>query len=225
MKTIFIFPHAGASANSYLKYKDILATKNVNVVLVEYKGHGSRYSEPMSKSIEEVAEDFINNNDVRLIKDYILFGHSYGTNVILEICHQLVQKGLNLPKEVYLSSGVPGRKEKMDCSKSGIKEFLIKQGMTDEAVITQDDIFDFFYPIISNDIENLNKYNPSCSFYKIKACLFKGKLEKLEMMNEWNKYFEINNFFEFEGGHGHIFGEDAVNKISSLMVDKTTYQN
>lgn len=220
MNTVFFFPYAGASANVYLNYKKILSNDNTRVVLYEYPGHGSRYSDPKMYSVEEIASDFISRYLSPIDSKYCLIGHSYGTNVILAICHKLQERNYNFPKYVYLSSGIPIRDNPIDASEDGIRKLLIEQNMTDNKIMENKDLFNFFYPIIANDVENLNNYNPIRIKLPIEARLFKGNLEEIDMEKEWKDFFNIVSFKELEGDHSHILSNETVKIISNnIMID------
>ena len=215
---LFIFPHAGSSANLYLEYKKQLSNSFVECFLYEYKGHGARYGEEFSKSIQEVSIDFLEKYSRLLEEDYIFLGHSYGTNVILDLCNTINCRKLQFPKIIYLSSGSPIH-EKIDTSKEGIRELLLRQNMTASNIMTDNSLFDFFFPIIQNDINNLNNYKALEKKYPIEVSLFSGNNENIDMNKVWKDYYRIKNTQVFDGGHEYILKKENVRKICDTVLN------
>ena len=72
---LFCIPYAGGSSTVYYKWNNYLP-ETVNVVPVDYKGHGRRFAEELSLTMEDVVEDLFH----RIIQnfdgeEYSFYGH------------------------------------------------------------------------------------------------------------------------------------------------------
>lgn len=220
-KIVYFFPHAGGSASCYKQYYELLK-KYSRVVCCEYKGHGSRYSEKLCNSVTEEAENFLKEHCSELeSNDFIFFGHSYGTLVIYEVCILLNAKGLKLPKNIFLSSCVlptDNYSRKKDCSFEGIRKMISDDNLTDERIINSDEVFSFFYPIIANDINNLNNYKPKLEYFDIDSKFFSGSEEyDLKGFEIWEKVFHILEYKVFSGNHGYVMDSNNIESIVSQI--------
>ncbi len=220
---IYFFPHAGASANCFFPYKEKLLAKGFDCILIDYSGHGSFFSEPFASSIEEEAKKIINKYNISNSKyDYAFFGHSLGTNFIYEICKQLSTMNKKEPKYVFLSSGNLNQ-EHINSSRESIIKFLKKTEMTNIEILENDKLFNFFYPIIKNDIEIFNHYPKQTKKISIKASVLFGKDEENEMKtSKWDEYFNIENTNIYKGNHSYLFDKNNIDLIIKNIIENLT---
>lgn len=225
---VFFLPCAGGSASAYSAYQTLFQDTEIEVICHEYNGHGKKYSSAFSRTIFEEAELFVSTYEKELVnRKYILFGHSYGGLVIYEICRLIKRKGLNTPDFVYLSScilPIEGNHLELDTTYDGIKKLTSDVHMTSSEITENKEIFDFFYPVIKNDIENIKRYQPVKQVLGIKARLCSGTEECLNGFEDWNKIFYILGHEKYTGDHGYIQkNENAKAIVASLINDFHTY--
>lgn len=103
---LFFLPHAGGSAKSYSSFKRFLP-KDLTVVPMELSGRFTRQSEPLLDTVADCVADLIDKHGELLKGDYVLFGHSMGTVLSTELVRQAKEKGLALPKHIFLSGKNP----------------------------------------------------------------------------------------------------------------------
>ncbi len=78
---LFCFPHAGGSASIYLKWNNVIGDNlKLEIIPLEYKGHGVRMDEDFYVDFNEMAEDMLRYTLNKLSPDepFMLFGHSMG---------------------------------------------------------------------------------------------------------------------------------------------------
>ncbi|MCR3758483.1 thioesterase [Clostridium felsineum] len=161
---LFCIPCAGGSANAYLKWNNYLHY-DIELCPIELRGRGIRSNESYYNDIGEAVNDVFN-----VIKDlidnsneYALFGHSMGGLIAYELYYKLLEKGIKAPKHVFIYG-----KEPPDIKYTGInyteldyfqfKESVLKMGGIPENIISDKEVYDFFYPIIRSDFKIFGEY-------------------------------------------------------------------
>ena len=99
------FHHAGASAQTYAGWPDLLPA-GVELCAVQLPGHGGRSDEPLHYSIEPLVDDLLDGLVGCLDRPFVVFGHSMGTLVAFEVVRHLRRRGLPLPRHL-VASGCP----------------------------------------------------------------------------------------------------------------------
>ena len=92
---LFCFPHAGGSASIYLKWNNVLGDNlELEIIPLEYKGHGFRMDEDFYVDFNEMVEDMLSYTLNKLNPDesFMLFGHSMGAYVAFKIANLLRKK-------------------------------------------------------------------------------------------------------------------------------------
>ncbi|MCX5386742.1 thioesterase II family protein [Streptomyces sp. NBC_00083] len=98
---LYCFAHAGGSATEYLRWGRDLPDAEFHAV--QLPGRGSRYGQPMFRSMEELVTAFV--DEVPLGPEpYAFFGHSLGSLVAYEVTRALRDAGRPLPARLVLSA-------------------------------------------------------------------------------------------------------------------------
>lgn len=104
---LFCLPYSGASASIFFKWAEELPS-NVELVAVQYPGHGTRMSERLHTQIAPLVEALAVAIAPHLNKPFAFFGHSMGALVSFELAHHLRRQHLPLPLVVVASGhGAP----------------------------------------------------------------------------------------------------------------------
>ncbi|ETT49790.1 alpha/beta fold hydrolase [Paenibacillus sp. FSL P4-0338] len=222
---LFCFSYAGGSAMFYGNWKDYFQGV-VSVIPMELPGRGSRFTEPLCRSIEEMVDDAFNK--VRRQLDgsaYILFGHSMGTIVVTELINRLLLAGYYEPQHVFLSGRFPPHLG----TKRPISEFPEEQfideiyriGGTPRELIENKELFQMFIPILRADYRALETYS-----YRDRGFLWNSDITVLtgeedatltESDNKAWKNYTLGScsFIEFPGGHFYLF--EQAKSVTTLI--------
>lgn len=105
---LFALPYAGGSAQLiFTPWRQALG-REIELVMLEYPGHGRRMIEPFASSIAVLAQDLLRDiARVARLRPYALYAHSMGCLVLTELLRQIVLAGLPEPEAVFLSGRNP----------------------------------------------------------------------------------------------------------------------
>jgi surfactin synthase thioesterase subunit len=227
---LFCFPYAGGSASFY---KDWKTDGSLQVIPLEYPGHGSKYCESLCESMSELTdvllEEIVTNYNITPLHHLSFFGHSMGATVAYEIAVKLEQRYSQKVENLFLSSkSSPNYKlEQMDCSNvTELKKTLKKIGGTSEELLTED-ILQVFLPIMQADLTILANYcgGPKAN-QKLRShtMLLVGSEDTVtkESMEAWDEYIEpIEGMQVLKGDHFYIRqNQDTVLKLVRNNISK-----
>ncbi|MDW7614878.1 alpha/beta fold hydrolase [Peribacillus simplex] len=224
-KTLFCFPYAGGSASFYREWK--FDDDVIEVVPLEYPGHGSKYSEPLRDHMADLADSLMEEMEtkyqIQSLENISLFGHSMGAIVAYEIAAKLEERYGNKVEHLFISSkSSPDYKvDQIDCSNSNnLKQSLKKIGGTNKELLETEDFMTLFLPIIQSDLNVLANYHDENKRKKRvgnKAVLLLGSEDSVtkESMESWNEYIEhIEGLHMLKGDHFYLKqNQDIVLKI------------
>ena len=208
---LFCLPHAGGSASFY---KNWVTKNNIKIIAIEYPGHGSKYCEAFSKSMNHLTdyliEEMISRHNLLVAHSISFFGHSMGASVSYEISKKLEERYHIKTDHLFISSksSPENSLEQSIFTETELKEMLLQMGGTTESFLELDEVTEVFFPIIRADLkilENYHKYNhPKL---KTNATLFRGTEDSVtsNSMRSWEKYVNnINNSYTFNGNHFYL---------------------
>ncbi len=153
---MFCLPYAGGSKSIYFdwidRYSDI-----VEVIPIEYSGHGSRFGEELYSNLEDIADDvyksILNYNP----QNYIIYGHSLGSVIALYSCYMLESKYNNSPKAMVIGGMRPPHLKYKDEKIAGLAKDelfakLYSWGQMDDEIMNEPELLDMLYDIIKADL-------------------------------------------------------------------------
>ena len=87
---LFCFTYAGGSADFYNQIEPFIAS-DIEVVKLEYSGHGKRRKEPNYESFNDLTEDMYSliKEYMRVNENYALMGYSMGSIVLVEVLSKI----------------------------------------------------------------------------------------------------------------------------------------
>lgn len=93
MLQLFCIPYAGGTSASYNTLTQFLAGEPIDVIALEYAGHGTRVKEPAYDSFDAMASDISNMISKRRIREipYAILGYSMGSIVAYEILTKYIR--------------------------------------------------------------------------------------------------------------------------------------
>ena len=108
MLQLFCIPYAGGTSASYNTLTQFLAEEPIDVIVLEYAGHGTRVKEPGYDSFDAMASDIFHMISKRRIKEipYAILGYSMGSIVAYEILTKYIPS-TDLPAHIFLAAHFP----------------------------------------------------------------------------------------------------------------------
>lgn len=103
---LFCFPYAGGSASVFHGWSDTLP-RDVEVVAVQYPGHGYRFGEPLISRCADMIDALMPSIVPWLDRPYAFFGHSNGALVSFELALALQRAHYPGPVHHFLSGKSP----------------------------------------------------------------------------------------------------------------------
>ena len=210
---LFCFSYAGGTASFFDTIEKDLT--DIDVVKIEYSGHGVRHREPMYKSFSELTDDVY-----KLMKEhyaggpYAMFGYSMGTITLVEVLSFLLSDpDMKVPNRVFLAAHEPHSKaelsgytaEELD---DWVKKRTIAFGGVPEKLINSKPFWRTYLPIYRADYGLIAKYRfeDLRLSTQIPATIFYTETDTPRMeMELWRKYFQGEcEFFCYEGMHFFI---------------------
>ncbi len=222
------FPHAGGSAQDYKKWLDYLPA-DVDLIVAQMPGRAERIQEKLCCNFDELISHFLEEVEPFLDRHYFLLGHSLGASLAFEIAKGIRRLGYRMPNRLIVISrsgpSIPEANIKYNLPDEKLIDYLKSQSGTDEKILDDREILNFFLPIIRNDIKLADTYN---EYYKKEAplscpinVLWGNKESNLDrrMIEEWKN--ETSSQFteeQFEGNHFflHEQTEKVINRIFEL---------
>ncbi|MCR5460082.1 MAG: alpha/beta fold hydrolase [Acetatifactor sp.] len=158
---LICLPYAGGNSIFFTKWRKVFGNE-IEVVSVEYAGHGRRICEEFTDSYQDTLEDVFSQVEKLITSEYAIFGHSMGAVYAYEVVKRLEKKGLRMPAAVIVSgSRAPYENNerllhKMD--KDVFMQELFKMGGLSGEIFENRELLDLVYTVSFNDIKNLEEY-------------------------------------------------------------------
>ncbi len=222
---LFCLPYAGGNERIYFGWNRY-AGEHLEVVPVELKGRGRRFNEGFYNDVEEAVDDiftFVKNSADD--KDYALYGHSMGSLLAYELYYKILQENFTPPKHIFFSgykSPDIKRKDKVihDLPNDEFVKELVNLGGTPKELFENDELIEFFTPVIRNDFKIVEKYEYVQKQDKIKCdiSVFNGKDDDVKLheilawKNHAGKGFKAHHF-----NGDHFFINDNAREIVNLI--------
>lgn len=215
---LFCFTYAGGNASFFDGIEKDLS--EVELVKLEYAGHGSRHKEAFYRDINELADDMIG-----LLKeqysggDYSLFGYSMGAIALVEVLRRILTDTLlKNPTHVFLAAHEPHSKAELigftgSEPDEWVKDRTIKFGAVPEKLLNNSSFWRMYLPIYRSDYSIIGKCNFEELSLKttIPATVFYSETDTPRSeMDLWKNCFVGKcEFFQFEGTHFFIRNHHA----------------
>ena len=221
--------YAGGNAAFYDQLQKELS-KSVEVIALEYAGHGQRHKEPLYRTFDELSRDMLRLLKEKLVagEDYAIMGYSMGTISTIELLKRILQDTiLNNPIHIFLAAHEPATKKELKNYADNemdelIKERTIQFGGIPQTLKNNKSFWRMYLPIYKADYTLIGTYKFEELNLKtnIPATVFFSESDTpYEKMEAWNKYF-INkcDFVQFEGNHFFIY--DHYSEIARIIENR-----
>ena len=175
-----------------------------------------------SKNLEFLYNEIVSN--ISDSEKYCIFGHSLGGLFTYEICKKIEQSDFHNPDKIFISATKPPMYKKNFHLETNaeLKEILIDYNATPKEILYNEEIFNFFRPIILNDFKVYNDYELSDNTQQIKTktIIFYGTRDSIfhEELNKWQLLCTDNiDYYPVEGDH--FFITSNLSQVSKIIKD------
>lgn len=212
---LFCIPYAGGTADFFSQLEPWFGSC-IEMVKLEYAGHGTRHREPFYHDFMQLADDLYANLKrlYRPGEEYALFGYSMGSVAAAEVLVRILRDGeLPPPKRVFLAAHEPFDKRELlnfqsDEADEWIRERTISFGGVPEKLLENRAFWRFYLPLYRADYTLIANYKFSklTLACEIPLTAFYGNRDALSKdMEAWQTYFHGEcEFVELEGNHFFI---------------------
>jgi len=220
---LYTIPFAGGSSFSYSDWNKYL-DRNIELVNLDYSGHGKRMDEDLINSFDEVVDDMLKLiiNHVDKSK-FMIYGHSMGGMVAYYVSH-ILQDNFHMNPNCLFIGGCPSPKffscDRKKYERNMIIEQMLKDNRIDLEIAESDEFNSIIYPIIEND------YNMLCRnfdgifnelLFNITICLGGLKDDTVDSLGiqDWNNY--ISRVVYRLVDDAHYFNESSSEVVCNII--------
>lgn len=226
---LICFTIAGGNSSFYDQLKEELMPE-IELIALEYAGHGSRCREPFYSDFAELANDMFAKMEEVLTEEepYAILGYSMGSISTIEVLKIILQKQKKLPIHVFLAAHEPFTKESLHNYSNEEMDGLVKArtiqfGAVPERLINNRSFWRIYLPVYRADYSIIGKYRfESMDFNSaISTTIFYSESDTpYSDMKSWQKYFTGDcEFIEYSGNH--FFIKEHYNEIAQVIKKRT----
>jgi surfactin synthase thioesterase subunit len=164
---LFCFPFAGGGAGAFRPWTGHLADV-AEVLPVRLPGRDERHREPPATDLDDLAGRMADDLADWCQPPYALYGHSMGAQLAYRFVHALADRGISLPGLLIVAAHrAPHQPPMLPLSYSLPREELVERlrefGATPAPVLDNEEILDFFLPVIRADFA-LSELSPEYGY-------------------------------------------------------------
>lgn len=229
---LLCFPYAGGTAAFYNEIKDLLGEKKIEVVALDYPGHGLRHKEPFSDDFYKLSLDMLYQIKEQLEVDekYALMGYSMGSIVATEVvCRILESQDMIEPSHIFLAAHEAKTVKLPELADAtfdeALKERILCFGAVPDELIGNKIFWRMYMPLYKADYTMISKYDFDKLILKtdIPATIFYSEDDtSYEGMNVWKKYYIGDvELYKFTGNHFFIeqYNKEITDIIYKRLLD------
>jgi surfactin synthase thioesterase subunit len=195
---------------------------------LELPGRGKRIKEDLLTSEPEAVNDIVAQIlTLRNKQPFLIFGHSMGACLGLKVTKRLEE--LNDPPLQLVVAGNAGPgisgvvKRRSAMNDADFKEELRALGGVPEEVLKNDDLFNFFAPVIRCDFRIIEKGEQLPSGFKIKSpitAIMGSQEETSDKITNWKNFTSSEfSFYHLPGNHFFIYDHP----VTLIQIMKNCY--
>ncbi len=226
---LFCFTYAGGTASFFDEIEKEL--DGIELVKLEYAGHGVRHKEEFYNDFAELADDLY--SEFRRLYTggkYSLFGYSMGSIALVEVLRRILDSDLEKPTNLFISAHEPHTKaELLDYSPDEldewVKERTIRFGAVPDKLLNNKVFWRTYLPLYRADYSIIGKYQFESLDIKsdIPATVFYSETDTpYSEMKLWEKYFPCK-FYCYSGQH--FFINDHHSEMAEIIANKMGIYN
>lgn len=226
---LFCLTYAGGTAAFYDQL-DRYMDSGIELIKLEYAGHGTRLKEPFYHDFGELAEDMHRQIAQRHdpSQEYALIGYSMGSIALVEVLKKTISAHeIPLPVRVFIAAHEPHSKiELEDYSDDELDEYVkqrtVRFGGIPEQLVNNRIFWRMYLPLFRNDYSMIGRYRFEDLTLKaeIPATVFYSETDTpLREMAGWEDIFvgEVE-YYRYEGTH--FFIQQHCPEICAVINDR-----
>lgn len=212
---LFCFTFAGGSASFFDPLGQCIGDP-IEVIKLEYAGHGARRQEPPYDNFSQLAEDLYGVIRDRYHKgeDYALLGYSMGSISVVETLKKILSLNETPPPvHIFLAAHEPHTKSELKEYSQADGDELVKArtlhfGGIPESLVNNRSFWRVYLPVYRADYTLIGRYNFQGLDLKsnIPTTIFYSETDTpYSDMAQWKQFFVGEcNFVRYEGNHFFI---------------------
>ena len=207
---LFCFTYAGGTAAFFDEIEKDL--DGIELVKLEYAGHGGRHKEEFYNNFNELADDLFN-----LFRqsykggNYALFGYSMGSISLVEVLKRIMASEYQEPVSIFMAAHEPHTNSIMkgfseEDLDTWVKERTVRFGGIPDRLLNNKVFWRTYLPIYRSDYMLISNYDFKLLDFKsdIPASVFYSETDTpRDDMQAWDRYFPCE-FYHFDGTHFFI---------------------
>ena len=207
---LFCFPWSGGQAVSYRSWERFMPA-SVQLCPIEFPGHGTRFSEALLDTVDELIPQLIRDILPILDRPFFVFGHSLGALLGFEFCRHLIEVHNIVPCRLFVS----GRRAPQRKSPPTLRHTLLDQDLIDNVIelggvpaelLDSGDLMSLILPILRSDFRLTELYeNISPSPLPIPITAITGESDPEVSIQEMQDWKEVSadsfSLHSFDGDH------------------------
>ena len=222
---LFLLHFGGGNCYSYQFLKEDLI-KAFDFIPLELPGRGKRMKEKLIQDNEFAIEDYLEQvKGLRNDQPFLIYGHSMGATMGLYISKRLEMIG-DPPKALVVSGnsgpGTGENKQRHLMSDTELKQDLEELGGIPNEVFENDELFDFFSPILRADFEVMEKIKDEKEECVINTPIYAvmGDAEESALdIENWKRFTSKEFNFRILPGN-HFFIHDNSKELVDIIIEQ-----
>ncbi len=160
---LVMLPFAGASCFSYAALQRLLP-REIQTIVWEPPGRGQRVREPLLRTIDAMVDDMLERLGERIRDGFVVYGHSMGALLAVELARRLPDAGLPAPRHLLCSGReAPSAPRRSPDYHLLPREELVAElrgfGGSPDEILANDELMEFMEPILRADFEAVAQYS------------------------------------------------------------------
>lgn len=220
---LFCLPSAGAQASMYHDIKKALEGK-IQIIPIEYPGHGFRIGEPLINTMGELCNECIKMIELSLDdqnEPFMVLGHSMGAMLGYQMEARLREKNYNIKKLILCACQAPNFwieciADIENMTDDEFLEYVGSLGGIPEELVDNAFFKDIYTHIIRNDFMMIKKNIPNISVISTPSVFINGTKDELVggRWRFWKCFVKAEqSFYELEENHFLIKNTNAICNI------------
>ncbi|WFA05699.1 alpha/beta fold hydrolase [Bacillus sp. HSf4] len=207
---LICFPFAGGYSASFRPLYEHLQT-DCEVWAAEPPGHGTNRMEPVD-DLEKLVDMYFTALKPKLLRPFVLFGHSMGGMVVYRLTQKLEKEGIH-PQAVVISAIQPPhikQKKVSDYDDDAFLDHLVQLGGIPEELVKNREMINFFLPSFRADYRALETFSHSDhTVVSSPVHMLNGEKDDKCVKDAfgWRQWVKNIDFHYFAGGHMFLLSE------------------
>ncbi|KZN71219.1 thioesterase II family protein [Pseudoalteromonas luteoviolacea] len=223
---LICFPYAGGGTHVFVPWQQLLH-QDIELCIVQPPGRGSNFELEPIANMTQLVDALMHELSSDLDSNYVVFGHSLGSRVALEVVCRAINSGYRKPLH-FFASGSPGPKHPCldkSCTSLNDEQFIqvLKElNGTPPEVLNNMELLELFLPTLRSDFRLAEQHK--CDKSTLVAehmTILSGKQDTIStaQLDSWREFAVHSEIVLCEGDHFfiHSHSEQTVLMINQKL--------